>query len=117
MLLSALLVLPSLVTLVRSAPSAQLYLSPSSLSTKQSESISLNSHQVNSVLAHHLGVSAYEPLPITNHADKVWEEILTTGGWGEGDKLVVVLECPSAGCDGKSPLSPLLPLQRSLTHH
>lgn len=96
MILTALLVLPSVI-LASSSASAQLYLSP--VSSSSSHSIALSSHQVNSVLAHHLSVSAYEPLPVSNGGQE-WEETLTTGGWGEADKLVILLECSSSGCNG-----------------
>lgn len=109
MLLSALgvVALPSIAYAASSLP-AQLYLSPSTVSTARP--IALSAHQVNSVLAHHLGVSAYEPLPISN-GDKAWEETLTTGGWGAQDKLVIILECDAQGCQGAPFPCPGRPVQ------
>lgn len=103
MLIFSLLTLLPVLVVCSSLSPAQLYLSPATISSsRSSESIELDSQQVNAVLAHHLGVAAYERFPV-RHGSKQrdWEEALTTGGWSEAEKLVIVLECDEGGCQGK----------------
>jgi hypothetical protein len=81
------------------APPAQLRLHPSP-ETHSTSPISLSAPQANAVLAHHLGVAQYEKLPLAN-GDRRWEEALgSSGGWEQGQKVVVLLECGKEGCDG-----------------
>lgn len=87
-----------------SGPVAQLRLSPSPVEAVPESvggaRVSLSPVEANAVLAHHLGVSGYEHLPVTNN--KQWEHALGTGdGSAAGQKIVVVMECPTQGCDGE----------------
>ena len=78
---------------------AQLRLSPDPMQDSSSSGrVSLNAVEANAVVAHHLGVSGYEHLPVTNN--KQWEQALgASEGSATGQKVVIVLECPTRGCD------------------
>lgn len=80
------------------------------LSTASTQSpLRLDAQQANAVLAHSLGVSQYEHLPQTTSADAGWQQALaSTGDWSDhvGNKIVILLETGSEGCDRKhSPFS------------
>lgn len=80
-----------------SAP-AQLRLSPSPATT--GSRVTLAAPEANAVLAHHLGVSSYEHMPLSNNHD--WQQALGDSDSSTvGQKIVVVLECPRQGCDGQ----------------
>lgn len=94
------LAVSALLPLALAAPPAQLRLFPSPATSETHGNIALSAPQANAVLAHHLGVAQYEKLPVTN-GDKRWEEALgSSGGWEQGQKVVVLLECGKEGCDG-----------------
>lgn len=94
------LAVSALLPLTLAAPPAQLRFFPSPVSSETHGNITLSAPQANAVLAHHLGVAQYEKLPLTN-GDRRWEEALgSSGGWEQGQKVVVLLECGKEGCDG-----------------
>lgn len=105
------MLLPSLLTLASVALAvqpAQLYISTIPRSVGPT---SLTAPQANAVLAHHLGVAQYEQLPPASHrGEGNWQDALGEQSFGSKQKVVVVLECPSAGCGGRSSSSRLIML-------
>ncbi|KAK4054069.1 hypothetical protein OIV83_001094 [Microbotryomycetes sp. JL201] len=72
---------------------AQLYLSPAP-ATASSTRAPLTAAQANAVLAHHLGASQYEHMPLEN-GDTAWQELLTPR-LGDGPRVAVIVECPTS---------------------
>lgn len=106
----------------------QIYLSPSPPSISHSQRpLSLTAPQANAILAHNLGVSQYERLPPSASNVKGgndWKEALATSnlGEGEGPKMIILMECPRAGCKGTVPslsiyIRPIADLSSSLRQY
>jgi hypothetical protein len=92
---------------VYAAQPAQIYLSTAPATTNGASPLHLTAPQANAVLAHHLGVAQYERLP-TNRGDRKWEQALASNAeWGNGAKMVILMECSKDGCDGPSLPLPL----------
>ncbi len=101
MLVPSLLTLASVALAAQPAQPAQLYISSIPASVGPT---SLTAPQANAVLAHHLGVAQYESLPGPSHRGQGnWQDALGEDSFGSKQKVVVMLECPSAGCAGRSP--------------
>ncbi|KAM0789657.1 hypothetical protein ACM66B_000459 [Microbotryomycetes sp. NB124-2] len=88
-------VVPSLVDAALSSNAAQLYLSPAPAGSY--DTIELTAPQANAVLAHHLGASQYEPLPVSK-GDARWQRLLapSQSASDDGPRVAVILECPTA---------------------
>lgn len=96
-------------SVVASANPAQLRLSPDPLVDVDGDGVQrvppLTAPQANAVLAHHLGVAQYEHMPVSN-GDQTWQRLLTVqDGAASGAKVVVVLECGRAECQGEHDVS------------
>jgi len=91
-----------LASVAVASQSAQLYISSIPASGGPT---SLSGPQANAVIAHHLGVAQYERLPpASRHGQGNWQDALGSELFGSEQKVVVILECPSVGCGGRSPL-------------
>lgn len=100
--LSALL--PALA--LAAAPTPQLYLSPAPPRlSASSPPLALSAAQANAVLAHHLGAAHHVQLPLASgKTGREWEKALEDApehvALEVPARIVVVLECGKAGCDG-----------------